>query len=131
MINDVVSDMLARIRNALNVDKDTVDLVYSKMSVGVLNVMKEEGYIDSFEIVDVREGIKNIVLNLKYYYGKPVIKKMVRISKPSRRVYYGISDLPLVYNGLGISILSTSMGIISDREARKKKVGGELICTLF
>ncbi len=131
MINDVVSDMLARIRNALNVDKDTVDLVYSKMSVGVLNVMKEEGYIDSFEIVDVREGIKKIVLNLKYYYGKPVIKKMVRISKPSRRVYYGISDLPLVYNGLGISILSTSMGIISDREARKKKVGGELICTLF
>jgi small subunit ribosomal protein S8 len=131
VINDVVSDMLARIRNALNVDKDTVDLVYSKMSVGVLNVMKEEGYIDSFEIVDVREGIKNIVLNLKYYYGKPVIKKMVRISKPSRRVYYGISDLPLVYNGLGISILSTSMGIISDREARKKKVGGELICTLF
>ena len=131
MINDVVSDMLARIRNALNVDKDTVDLVYSKMSVGVLNVMKEEGYIDSFEIVDVRDGIKNIVLNLKYYYGKPVIKKMVRISKPSRRVYYGISDLPLVYNGLGISILSTSMGIISDREARKKKVGGELICTLF
>jgi small subunit ribosomal protein S8 len=131
VINDVVSDMLARIRNALNVDKDTVDLVYSKMSVGVLNVMKEEGYIDSFEIVDVREGIKKIVLNLKYYYGKPVIKKMVRISKPSRRVYYGISDLPLVYNGLGISILSTSMGIISDREARKKKVGGELICTLF
>lgn len=131
MINDVVSDMLARIRNALNVDKDTVDLVYSKMSVGVLNVMKEEGYIDSFEIVDVRAGIKKIVLNLKYYYGKPVIKKMVRISKPSRRVYYGISDLPLVYNGLGISILSTSMGIISDREARKKKVGGELICTLF
>jgi len=131
VINDVVSDMLARIRNALNVDKDTVDLVYSKMSVGVLSVMKEEGYIDSFEIVDVREGIKNIVLNLKYYYGKPVIKKMVRISKPSRRVYYGISDLPLVYNGLGISILSTSMGIISDREARKKKVGGELICTLF
>jgi small subunit ribosomal protein S8 len=131
VINDVVSDMLARIRNALNVDKDTVDLVYSKMSVGVLNVMKEEGYIDSFEIVDVREGIKNIVLNLKYYYGKPVIKKMVRISKPSRRVYYGISDLPLVYYGLGLSILSTSMGIISDREARKKKVGGELICTLF
>ncbi len=131
MINDVVSDMLARIRNALNVDKDTVDLVYSKMSVGVLSVMKEEGYIDSFEIVDVRAGIKKIVLNLKYYYGKPVIKKMVRISKPSRRVYYGISDLPLVYNGLGISILSTSMGIISDREARKKKVGGELICTLF
>jgi small subunit ribosomal protein S8 len=131
VINDVVSDMLARIRNALNVDKDTVDLVYSKMSVGVLSVMKEEGYIDSFEIVDVRAGIKKIVLNLKYYYGKPVIKKMVRISKPSRRVYYGISDLPLVYNGLGISILSTSMGIISDREARKKKVGGELICTLF
>lgn len=131
MINDVVSDMLARIRNALSVDKDTVDLVYSKMSIGVLNVMKEEGYIDSFDVVDVRPGVKKIVLNLKYYYGKPVIKKMVRISKPSRRVYYGISDLPLVYNGLGISILSTSMGIISDREARKKKVGGELICTLF
>ena len=131
MINDVVSDMLARIRNALSVDKDTVDLVYSKMSIGVLNVMKEEGYVDSFEVLEVRAGVKKIVLNLKYYYGKPVIKKMVRISKPSRRVYYGISDLPLVYNGLGISILSTSMGIISDREARKKKIGGELICTLF
>ncbi len=129
--NDALSDMLARIKNAHNARKSFTSCYKSKLNYNVLTVLKEEGYIRDFKDVEVRKGIGNIQIDLKYYNGNPVIKNIKRISKPGIRVYSKISDLPKIYGGLGISILSTPKGVMSDNQARKNNVGGEILCEVF
>ena len=99
--------------------------------MNVLSVLKDEGYIRDFKNVEVRKGVNSIQIDLKYYNGTPVIKNIRRVSKPGIRVYSKISDLPKTYGGLGISILSTSMGVMSDNKARQNNVGGEVLCEVF
>jgi len=129
--NDSLSDMLARIKNAHRANKSFTSCFGSKLNSNVLSVLKEEGYIRDFQSVKVRKGIENIKIDLKYYNGVPVIKKIKRISKPGIRVYSKIKELNKPYGGLGISIISTPKGVMSDQEARAKNVGGEILCEVF
>ncbi len=129
--NDALSDMLARIKNAHRARKSYTSCFKSKLNTNVLNVLKDEGYIRDFEDFEERKGITYIKIELKYYNGSPVIKKIKRISKPGIRVYSGISELKKPYGGLGISILSTPKGVMSDQKARKNNVGGEVLCEVF
>ena len=129
--NDSLSDMLARIKNAHKANKSFTHCYNSKLNSNVLSVLKEEGYIRSFENVEIRNEISNIKIELKYHSGVPVIKKIKRISKPGIRVYSKINELSKPYGGLGISILSTSKGVMSDQQARVNNVGGEILCEVF
>ena len=129
--NDALSDMLARIKNAHRARKLITSCCKSNLNMNVLSVLKDEGYIRDFQDVEIRKGINSIQINLKYYNGIPVIKNIKRVSKPGIRVYSKISDLPKTYGGLGISILSTPMGVMSDNKARQKNVGGEVLCEVF
>ena len=129
--NDALSDMLARIKNAHRARKSFTSCYKSKLNSNVLTVLKDEGYIRDFNDVEVRKGINNIKIDLKYYNGSPVIKNIKRVSKPGIRVYSKISELPKIYGGLGISILSTPKGVMSDNQARKNNVGGEILCEVF
>ena len=129
--NDSLSDMLARIKNAHRANKSFTHCFGSKLNNNVLSVLKDEGYIRDFQKVEIREGISNIKIELKYHEGIPVIKKIKRISKPGIRVYSKLSELPKPYGGLGISILSTSKGVMSDQKARVNNVGGEILCEIF
>tara|TARA_B100000965_G_scaffold275049_1_gene232976 strand:- start:201 stop:599 length:399 start_codon:yes stop_codon:yes gene_type:complete len=129
--NDALSDMLARIKNAHKARKSYTSCYKSKLNSNVLMVLKDEGYIRDFKDIEIRKGINNIQIDLKYYNGNPVIKNIKRISKPGIRVYSKISDLPKIYGGLGISILSTPKGVMSDNQARKNNVGGEILCEVF
>ena len=122
--NDSLSDMLARIKNAHRARKSITSCYKSNLNMNVLSVLKDEGYIRDFRDLEVRKGINSIQIDLKYFNGK-------RVSKPGIRVYSKISDLPKTYGGLGISILSTSMGVMSDNKARQKNVGGEVLCEVF
>ena len=130
-VNDPVSDMLARIRNSQMREKETVELIYSKLSTAVLDVMKKEGFIVSYEVIDLENNIKKIVVTLKYYEGQPVIRHMKRVSTPGRRIYKKAKDLLGVFSGLGIEILSTPNGVLSDHEARTQNVGGEVLCIVY
>jgi small subunit ribosomal protein S8 len=123
--------MLARIKNAHKVNKSFTHCYYSKLNSNVLSVLKNEGYIKNFENVEIRNGIRNIKIELKYHLGAPVIKKIIRISKSGIRVYSKIKELPKPYGGLGISILSTPKGVMSDQQARVNNVGGEILCEVF
>jgi small subunit ribosomal protein S8 len=129
--SDPLGDMLTRIRNGQRAQKSTVRSPASKLRARVLDVLKREGYIRNYETIDVRPGIKELSIELKYHNGEPVIRELKRVSKPGRRIYAGVKDLPRVYNGLGIAIISTPKGVISDAEARELKVGGEILCTVF
>ena len=129
--NDSLSDMLARIKNAHKANKSFTSCYKSKLNKNVLSVLKDEGYIRDFQDVELRKGISNIKIDLKYYNGSPVIKKIKRISKPGIRVYSKINDLPKSFGGLGISILSTPKGVMSDHKARENNVGGEILCEVF
>jgi len=129
--NEDLSDMLARIKNAHKARKSYTSCYKSKLNSNVLTVLKNEGYIRDFKDIEIRKGINNIQIDLKYYNGSPVIKNIKRISKPGIRVYSKISDLPKIYGGLGISILSTPKGVMSDNQARKNNVGGEILCEVF
>ena len=129
--NDSLSDMLARIKNAHKANKSFTSCFSSKLNSNVLSVLKEEGYIRDFKNVKVREGINNIKIDLKYYNGNPVIKKIRRISKPGIRVYSKIKELNKPYGGLGISIISTPKGVMSDQQAKVNNVGGEILCEVF
>ena len=129
--NDSLSDMLARIKNAHRARKSITSCYKSNLNMNVLSVLKDEGYIRDFRDIEIRKGINSIQIDLKYYNGTPVIKNIKRISKPGIRVYSKISDLPKTYGGLGISILSTPMGVMSDNKARQKNVGGEVLCEVF
>jgi small subunit ribosomal protein S8 len=131
MLTDPIGDMLTRIRNAIMAKKKEVVVEpASKLKMAILDVLKREGYIDGYKI-EGEEVKKKIIVYLKYYQGKPVIQVIERVSKPGRRIYVGVEEIPKVYNGLGIAILSTPKGVLSDREAKKLRVGGELICKVF
>ena len=129
--NDSLSDMLARIKNAHKANKTYTSCYKSKLNNNVLSVLKDEGYIRDFKNVEIRQGINNIKIDLKYYNGIPVIKKIKRVSKPGIRIYAKINDLPKPYGGLGISIISTPKGVMSDKKARDNNVGGEILCEVF
>ena len=129
--NDSLSDMLARIKNAHQAKKSFTSCFKSKLNMNVLTVLKNEGYIRDFKDIEIKKGINSIKIDLKYYNGYPVIKKIKRISKPGIRVYSKITDLSKPYGGLGISILSTPKGVMSDQQARKNNVGGEVLCEVF
>ncbi len=130
-MTDPLGDMLTRIRNGQMARKSAITAPASKLRMNVLDVLKREGYIRSFEDYEVQTGIREIKIELKYHEGEPVIQKIARVSKPGRRVYSKIKDLSNVYNGLGISIISTPQGVMSDAEARKANVGGEVLCQVF
>jgi small subunit ribosomal protein S8 len=126
-MTDPIADMLTRIRNAQMVGKTVVGVPSSKVKVSIAQVLKDEGYIDGFTIRD-KEGKAELEIGLKYYAGHPVIERIERISTPGLRVYKGRDDLPRVMNGLGVAIVSTSKGVMTDRKARATGVGGEVIC---
>lgn len=128
---DMIADMITRIRNASSVGKDMVEILHSSQNMNILKILKDEGYITDYVEREIRKGVKLIDVELRYHQGESAIRNIKRISKSSRRVYSSIDDLPVVLNGLGILILSTSHGVISDVEARQKNVGGELICSVF
>ena len=130
IVNDPISDMLARIRNAQMRSKSKVSIPPSKLRERVLEVLAKEGYIRGFATVE-KDGKSEIEVELKYFDGAPVIKEMNRVSKPGRRVYASVDTLPSVFNGLGISILSTPKGVMSDSKAREENVGGEVLCSIF
>ena len=130
-MNDPIGDMLTRIRNAQMRGKSTVSTPASKLRAWVLDVLADEGYIRGYEKTSSSDGHSAIEISLKYFDGVPVIKELKRISKPGRRVYLGVKDIPQVRQGLGVSIVSTPQGVMSDANARAKNVGGEVICTVF
>ena len=130
-MSDPVADLLTRIRNGQRANKVSVVAPGSRIRENVLSVLVREGYIRGFERYNIRTGIDEIKIELKYYEGQPVIREINRISRPGCRIYSKIRDLPRVYNGLGISILSTPRGIMSDSEAREANVGGEVLCQVF
>jgi len=130
-MSDPIADMLTRIRNAQMARKSVLTCPHSKLKCAVLEVMKTEGFIRGYEEVEVRQGIKDIRIELKYYSNEAVIKKIRRMSTPGRRVYVQSAKIPTYYNGLGIAILSTPKGVMSDDQARQNNVGGEILCTLF
>ena len=130
-MTDPLGDMLTRIRNGQRVNKKLVSAPASKLRLNVLDVLKREGFIRDYSERDVRAGIKEVDIQLKYHEGAPVIQEIARVSTPGRRVYSKIKDLTKVYNGLGISIISTPQGVMSDAEARAANVGGEVLCRVF
>ncbi|WP_179380660.1 30S ribosomal protein S8 [Jannaschia marina] len=130
-MNDPIGDMLTRIRNAQMRGKSTVTTPASKLRARVLDVLADEGYIRGYEASSDRMGHPTIEIALKYYEGVPVIRELKRVSKPGRRVYLGVKDVPSVRQGLGVSIVSTSRGVMSDAAARSANVGGEVLCTVF
>jgi small subunit ribosomal protein S8 len=130
-VTDPIGDLLARIRNAQQRGKSKVTTPASKMRERVLEVLQQEGYIRGFSVTEQGNGKAEIEIELKYFDGEPVIKNIKRVSKPGRRVYASVETLPVVYRGLGISIVSTSKGVMSDSEARANNVGGEVLCAVF
>ena len=130
-MTDPLGDMLTRIRNGQRARKDTISTPASGLRANVLDVLKREGYIRDYTRREVRPGIAEVSIQLKYHEGEPVIREINRVSTPGRRVYSKIKDLQRVYNGLGIAILSTPRGVLSDTEARDMNVGGEVLCQVF
>ena len=130
-MTDPLGDMLTRIRNGQQARKTKITSPASRLRTNVLEVLKREGFIRGFSEQKIRTGISEIEIELKYHEGDPVIREISRVSTPGRRVYSKIKDLSTVYDGLGISILSTPMGVMSDNEARDANVGGEVLCTVF
>jgi len=131
-MSDTLSDMVARINNGQTAKLFSVKVIYSKLNMAVLNILKQEGFVAEYVIVKDEDVSHNhLVVTLKYDLGSPVIKNFKRVSKPGRRVYCKSDKIPKFYNGLGISILSTPQGVVCNTEASEKKVGGELLCTVF
>jgi small subunit ribosomal protein S8 len=130
-MNDPLGDMLTRIRNAQMRRRPKVVTPASNLRAHVLDVLAEEGYIRGYSRVDHKNGLSELEIELKYSNGQPAIRQIKRISKPGRRVYSQLKDLPTVANGLGVAILSTPKGVMSDTRAREEKVGGEILCDVF
>ncbi|MGO9628628.1 MAG: 30S ribosomal protein S8 [Xanthobacteraceae bacterium] len=130
MMNDPLGDLLSRIRNAQMRNKSKVNSPNSRLRESVLEVLKVEGYIRGYAVVE-REGRSEIEIELKYFEGEPVIRELERISKPGRRVYTSVRNLPRINNGLGVAIVSTPKGVMADHDARDANVGGEILCTVF
>ncbi|MGH6891739.1 MAG: 30S ribosomal protein S8 [Dongiaceae bacterium] len=131
VMTDPLGDLLTRIRNGQKAGRQSVISPASRLRANVLEVLKREGYIRGYSLGDSEQGSSEIKIELKYHEGEPVIREISRISKPGRRVYSKIADLQRVYNGLGISILSTPRGVMSDNEARAANVGGEVLCRVY
>ena len=128
-MSDPIADMLTRIRNAQMAEKVSVAMPSSSLKVAIAKVLKDEGYVDDFRVAG--EGAKpSLEIALKYYAGRPVIERIERVSTPGLRIYRGKSDLPKVMNGLGVAIVSTSKGVMTDRKARASGIGGEVICVV-
>ena len=127
-VTDPISDMLTRIRNAQRVNKNTVAMPSSKIKTAIAQVLKEEGYIEDFAVSADAKPVLEI--QLKYYAGRPVIEQIKRVSRPGLRVYKGSDEIPTVMNGLGVAIVSTSKGVMTDRKARAAGIGGELLCVV-
>ena len=125
-MNDTISDLLTRIRNGQMSNKETVSIPFSSMKYAIFNFMLDEGYINGVSVNE--DEYKNLIVELKYYDGKPVIDFIKRVSRPGLRIYKGSNDIPLVKNGLGICIVSTSQGLMTGKTAKEKKCGGEIIC---
>lgn len=130
-MTDPIADMLTRIRNSSMRGKSTVMTPGSKVRAWILDVLKDEGYIRGYENLTGANGHPAIEISLKYFDGVPVIRELKRISKPGRRVYTGVNDLPSVRQGLGVAIVSTPKGVMSDANARAANIGGEVLCTVF
>ena len=131
MLSDPIADMLTRLRNAVSVERPHVDIPLSKVKRGLADVLKREGYIWDWQVIE-GEPVQQLRLELKYGpNGEHVIQSIKRISKPGRRVYRGSQELRPILNGMGITVLSTSSGVVSDREARQKKLGGEVLCEVW
>ena len=126
-MSDPIADMLTRIRNAQVVQKTTVAMPSSKVKIAIANVLKDEGHIEDFAVAEA-SGKAELKIGLKYYAGRPVIERLERVSRPGLRVYKGKDDIPNVMNGLGVAIVSTPKGVMTDRKARATGVGGEVIC---
>lgn len=131
MHSDPISDMLTRVRNALAARHKDVTLPYSKNKLAILNILNKEGYLEKAELIQTEQGFKAIKVGLKYEGRKPIISSLQRISIPSMRVYLGKRSLPVVLNNMGIAIISTSKGLMTNKEARKKGLGGEIICEIY
>ena len=128
-MSDPIADMLTRIRNAQGVEKKEVEMPASKLKVAIAQVLRDEGYIDDFQVVSgVQPSHRQLRIGLKYYAGRPVIERLERVSRPGLRIYRGRNDLPQVMNGLGVAIVSTPRGVMTDRKARTQGVGGEILC---
>ena len=128
---DPIGDMLTRIRNGQMRSLNKINIPFSNFRLKILEVLKKEGYIIDFNIDNDKKKIKFLSVDLKYYEGQPVIKEIKRVSKPGRRVYSKATSIPKVLNGLGLAILSTSKGVMSDTDAMKNNLGGEIICKVF
>ena len=126
-MSDPIADMLTRIRNAQRVEKTEVVMPSSKVKVAICNVLKDEGYIEGFSVAD-DDGKATLTVGLKYYAGRPVIERLERVSRPGLRIYKASDAIPQVMNGLGVAIVSTSRGMMTDRKARSTGVGGEVVC---
>jgi len=126
-MSDPIADMLTRIRNAQRVEKTEVAMPSSKLKAAIAQVLTDEGYIDGFR-VDANDGKPQLRIGLKYYAGRPVIERLERVSRPGLRIYRGRDEIPQVMNGLGVAIVSTSRGVMTDRRARTQGVGGEVLC---
>lgn len=131
MVNDPIGDMITRIRNAQLRSKPKVSSPGSKLRESVLEVLKSEGYIRGFASVERESGRSELDIELKYFDGEPVIREITRVSKPGRRVYVSVKNLPRINNGLGVAVLSTPKGVMADHAARDANVGGELLFTVF
>lgn len=130
-LNDPLGDLIARINNAQLRKKPKVSTPNSRLRVSVLDVLKNEGYIRGYSTVEHKDGRSEVEVELKYHEGEPVIREMSRVSKPGRRVYVAVRNLPRINNGLGVAILSTPKGVMADHDARDANVGGEVLCTVF
>ncbi|MCO5133989.1 MAG: 30S ribosomal protein S8 [Phyllobacteriaceae bacterium] len=130
-MTDPLGDMLTRIRNGLMRGKSKISTPNSKLRARVLDVLQAEGYIRGYSQTDFGNGKSELEIELKYYEGAPVIREIARVSKPGRRVYASVKNIPSVANGLGIAILSTPKGVMADHEAREQNVGGEVLCQIF
>ena len=126
-MSDPIADMLTRIRNGQRAEKQSVAMPASKVKAAIAQVLKDEGYVEDFAVREL-EGMRTLEISLKYYAGKPVIEKIERVSRPGLRIYRPKDDLPKVMNGLGVAIVSTSRGVMTDRKARGLGVGGEVLC---
>jgi len=126
-MSDPISDMLTRIRNAQMAEKQTVAMPSSKIKAAIAKVLLDEGYVEGFKVID-HDGKPTLEIGLKYYADRPVIEKIQRVSRPGLRVYKGCEDIPRVMNNLGIAIVSTSKGLMTDRKARANGIGGEVLC---
>jgi small subunit ribosomal protein S8 len=128
-MSDPIADMLTRIRNGQQAEKTSVRMPASKVKKAIAQVLKDEGYIEDYAVSEV-EGLPQMEVVLKYYAGQPVIEKIERVSRPGLRIYKGRGDLPRVMNGLGVAVVSTSQGVMTDRKARALGVGGEVLCVV-